>query len=123
MTDEQHGGQVFRQAWIDGVKKYYPGEPKAGYVAPWEDTPDWERAAAVAVYDQVSQFIQISSGATSRLSREQKGRFVALCWIAQIHKHLPDAKPSYTADWPDMPEWQRETDSDIFDAVAQATAV
>ncbi len=33
-------GRVFREAWIEGVRKHYPGEPKAGYVAPWEETPD-----------------------------------------------------------------------------------
>ncbi len=49
----------------------------------------------------------------------QKGRFVALCWIVQIFKHFPDPKPSYVADWADMPEWQRETDADIFERIEQ----
>ena len=76
-------GRIFREAWIAGVKRHYPGEPKPGYVTPWEETPDWERQSATAVYEQVHQFIDVSSGTTSKLSREQKGRFVALCWIAQ----------------------------------------
>jgi hypothetical protein len=42
---------------------------------------------------------------------------VALCWIAQIHKHIESPKPSYVADWEELPEWQRETDADIFEAV------
>lgn len=88
-------GRIFREAWIAGVTKHYPGEPKPGYVAPWEDTPDWERESAAAVYDQVRAFVEVSGGKTSKLSREQKGRFVALCWIAQIHRHIPDPKPSY----------------------------
>jgi hypothetical protein len=25
-----------------GVTRHYPGEPRAGYIAPWEETPDWE---------------------------------------------------------------------------------
>lgn len=112
-------GRVFREAWIAGVRKHYPGEPKAGYVAPWEETPDWERASAAAVYEQVSAFVETSGGATSKLTREQKGRFVALCWIAQIFKHFPDPKPSYVADWADMPEWQRETDADIFERIGR----
>ena len=37
-------GKIFREAWIAGVKKYYPGEPKAGYVTGWDDTSDWERS-------------------------------------------------------------------------------
>ena len=39
-------GKIFREAWIAGVNKHYPGEPKAGYVAPWDETPEWERHAA-----------------------------------------------------------------------------
>ncbi|NYE73276.1 hypothetical protein BKA15_004605 [Microlunatus parietis] len=26
-------------------------------------------------------------------------------------------KSGYVADWDDLPEWQRETDADIFDAI------
>ena len=104
MSNEQ--GRIFREAWIAGVTKHYPGEPKPGYVAPWEDTPDWERESAAAVYDQVRAFVEVSEGNTSKLSREQKGRFVALCWIAQIYRHIPDPKPSYVADWDDLPAWQ-----------------
>lgn len=113
-------GRVFRETWIAGVHKHYPGEPKPGYVAPWEETPDWERASAAAVYEQVRAFVEASDGATSKLTREQKGRFVALCWIGQIFKHFPDPKPSYVADWSDMSEWQRETDADIFERIEQA---
>ncbi|WP_237773889.1 hypothetical protein [Actinosynnema sp. ALI-1.44] len=110
-------GRVFREAWIAGVTKHYPGEPKASYITPWDDTPEWEQASAAAVYEQVRAFTEISDGNTARLTREQKGRFVATCWIAQIYKHIPDPKPAYVADWADMPEWQRETDSDIFEHI------
>lgn len=112
-------GRVFREAWIAGVRKHYPGEPKPGYVTPWDDTPEWERDSAAAVYEQVCQFIEAADGATAKLTREQKGRFVALCWIAQIFKHFPSPKASYVADWSDMPEWQQETDSDIFEHIEQ----
>ncbi|MEU4116591.1 hypothetical protein AB0F71_19120 [Kitasatospora sp. NPDC028055] len=114
MTED---GRIFREAWIAGVRKHFPGDPKPGYVSPWEETPDWERAAAAAVFGQVRDFITVSGGATSNLSREQKGRFVALCWIAQIHHRIADPKPAYTADWDDLPKWQQETDADIFEAV------
>ncbi|MCP2342738.1 hypothetical protein [Actinomadura rupiterrae] len=116
-TQQNEHGRVFREAWIAGVRKHFPGEPKPGYVADWDDTPDWERQAAGAVYNQVAHFVEIADGATRHLSREQKGRFVALCWIAQIHKHIPNPKPSYVADWDDMPSWQQETDSDIFEEI------
>lgn len=118
MTHEP--GRLFREAWIAGVRKHYPGEPKSGYVAPWEETPEWERACAAAVEGQVRDFLAVSGGHAARLSREQKGRFVATCWIAQIHRHITDPKPGYVADWAELPLWQRETDADIFEAVEQA---
>ncbi|WP_019633212.1 hypothetical protein [Actinomadura atramentaria] len=113
----EDAGRIFRQAWIDGVRKHFPGEPKPGYVAPWEEMPEWERDAARTVFCQVASFIEL--GATDAMTREQKGRFVALCWIAQVHKHLPHPKPSYVADWNDLPAWQRETDADIFETIAK----
>jgi hypothetical protein len=115
----EQGGRAFREAWISGVRKHYPGEPKPGYVTPWSNTPDWERQAASAVYGQVAEFVTVTGGATAKLTREQKGRFVALCWIAQIYKHIPEPKPSYVADWESLPEWQQQTDADIFEQIEQ----
>jgi hypothetical protein len=115
VTDEP--GRIFREAWITGVKKHYPGEPKPSYITPWEETPEWEQLAAAAVCDQVRGFIEISDGNNSKLTREQKGRFVAICWIAQIYKHIESPKPGYVADWEELPAWQRETDADIFEAI------
>jgi hypothetical protein len=109
---------VFREAWIAGVSKYYPGEPKPSYITPWEETP-WERASANAVYDQVRAFIDATDGNTAKLTRAQKGHFVALCWIGGIYKHVPTPKPAYVADWDELPEWQQETDADIFERIEQ----
>lgn len=120
MSVEQ--GRSFREAWIAGVRKHHPGEPRPAYVAPWDDTPDWERESAAAVYEQVRAFIVATNGATAKLTRAQKGRFVALCWIGQIFKHFPDPKPAYVADWDELPEWQQETDVDIFDDIEQAVS-
>ncbi|QUH02121.1 hypothetical protein HUO13_16165 [Saccharopolyspora erythraea] len=120
MSDEQ--GRIFREAWIAGVTKHYPGEPKPGYIASWDDTPDWERASAAAVYQQVHDFIVATDGNTAKLTREQKGRFVATCWIGQIYRHIPDPKPAYIADWADMPEWQKETEVDIFERIEAEVA-
>ncbi|GAA0482761.1 hypothetical protein ACFQ2B_05515 [Streptomyces stramineus] len=114
------GARVFREAWIEGVHRHFPGEPKPGYVTPWEDTPQWEREAAGAVYEQVRQFIQVSDSNTSKLSREQKGRFVATCWTAQMFKHFENPKPGYVADWTDLPAWQQETDADIFEVIEKS---
>jgi hypothetical protein len=114
-------GRVFREAWIAGVQQHYPGEPKTSYITPWEGTPEWERQSAAAVYEQVRTFVDVSAGNTAKLTREQKGRFVALCWIAQIYKHIREPKPAYVADWDELPEWQRETDADIFEQIEQQT--
>lgn len=115
----QEPGRIFREAWIEGVLKHFPGEPKPGYITPWEETPDWERASAAAVEEQVRTFVEASAGRTSKLTREQRGRFIAICWIAQIYRHIPDPKPSYVADWADLPAWQQETDADIFERIEQ----
>ncbi|MER6771636.1 hypothetical protein ACFVG1_11220 [Streptomyces bacillaris] len=114
------GARLFREAWIAGVRRHFPGEPKAGYVTPWDETPQWEREAAGAVYEQVRQFVEVSGGRTGRLTREQRGRFVAICWTAQMFRHFDDPKPGYVADWADLPAWQQETDADIFDAIETA---
>lgn len=121
-------GRVFRDAWIAGINRHFPGTPKPGYIATWDEMPEWEQQCASAVFEQVHALITASSGAASRLSREQKGRFVAICWITQIYKHIDEPKPGYVADWADLPDWQRETDADIFEQIdawttAQAESV
>jgi hypothetical protein len=113
------GGQIFREAWIAGVRKHYPGEPKPGYVTPWDETPEWERQSAAAVYGQVREFIRATDGRTAKLTRAQKARFIAVCWTGQIYRHFDDPKLSYVADWDELPEWQHETDADIFERIEQ----
>lgn len=118
----QTGGETFREAWIAGVKEHYPGEPKPAYICSWADMPEWEQQSAAAVYEQVRHFIQVSDGAAAKLTPTQKGRFVAVCWIAQIFKHFPDPKPAYVADWDDIPDWQRATDAGIFEHIERQLA-
>jgi hypothetical protein len=119
VSPEPDGGRIFRQAWIDGVRKHFPGEPKAGYVAGWEDTPGWERQSAAAVYDQVRAFLDVTEGNAAKLTRVQKGQFISSCWTGQIYRHFPDPKPSYVAEWADQPEWQHNTNADIFERIEQ----
>jgi hypothetical protein len=119
---DDRAGRAFREAWIAGVKRHYPGEPKSGYIAAWEETPTWERESAAAVHTQVRTFLEVTGGRAAKLTRAQKGQFVALCWIGQIYKHFADPKPAYVAPWDDLPEWQQETDADIFERIEQAVA-
>jgi hypothetical protein len=121
MSDDANG-RFFRDAWISGVKAHYPGEPKPSYITAWDGMPDWERSSAAAVFDQVAAFIAATDGRTSRLTQEQKGRFVATCWIGQIYKHIADPKPAYVADWSELPTWQQQTDIDIFEAIERIFA-
>ena len=119
---EAQPGRIFRDAWIAGVIAHHPGEIKPSYVASWDELPEWERTAAAAVYGQVAGFVAAAVGATSKLSREQKGRFVALCWLGQVLAHRKDLAPDQVADWDDLPEWRQETDADIFEAIEEAEA-
>lgn len=96
-----------------------PASLKPSYIAPWEETPGWERNSAAAVCEQVQAFIGLTEGNAAKLTRAQKGCFVALCWIGQMYKHFPDPKPNYVADWNDLPQWQQETDADIFERIEQ----
>src|SRR5690242_17395712 len=116
-NEQEQAGRFFRSAWITGVTTHYPGTPKPGYIAPWEEMQTWEQQSAIAVYEQVRQFVQVTGGQVSKLNREQKGRFVCLCWIGQIFKHFDQPKASYIADWEQLPTWQQETDADIFEAI------
>ncbi|MGW2569731.1 helix-turn-helix transcriptional regulator [Streptomyces sp. NPDC001537] len=100
---------------------YGHGWPSCCYITPWDETPEWERQAARAVFDQVRQFLDLSDRHASRLTREQKSRFVATCWTAQMYKPFDNPKPGYVADWPDLPDWQWETDADIFEAIEDAS--
>ncbi|GIF19612.1 hypothetical protein BJ973_006657 [Actinoplanes tereljensis] len=110
-------GKIFREAWIAGVNKHYPGEPKAGYVAPWDETPEWERHSAAAVYQLIAELLRISEGAARRLTRVQKSQFVAASWTAQIFLRIDNPKPAYVAPWEALPTWQQEVDADIFESI------
>jgi hypothetical protein len=116
---DDSAGRAFRKAWIAGIKRHHPGDPKPSYITAWEQTPQWEQESAEAVYVQVRAFLEATSGQAAKLTRAQKGQFVALCWIGQIYKHFADPKPAYVADWNDLPQWQQETDADIFERIEQ----
>ena len=117
--NEEKNGRIFREAWIAGVNKYYPGTPKPGYISPWEEMAEWEQLAAIAVYGKVKAFIQagLQSTPPAHIAPEQGGRFIGEAWNVQVYRHIPNPKPGYVADWDDLPEWQRQTDIGIFEAI------
>jgi hypothetical protein len=112
-------GRLVRAAWIAGVKRHFPGEPKASYVAPWEEMPDWERTIVVALYEQVGGVVAAGArnGQPVRLTPEQGGRLVRLVWVQQVYKHFSDPKDTYVQAWEHMPEWERQTDTEMFAAI------
>ena len=110
-------GEIFREAWIAGVNKHFPGEPKAAYVAPWEETPEWEQQSAAAVYQLVAELLRVSEGAARHLTRVQKSQFVAASWTSQVLLRIERPKPSYVPPWETLPAWQREIDADIFEFI------
>jgi len=118
MVDPEVAGRLVRQAWIDGVNKYFPGVPKQSYIAPWEEIGEWERAIVIEIFNQVEAFLQ-SGESSQQLSREQGGRLVRFIWIVQVYRRIPEPKASYVCSWEEMPEWEREADMDMFSAIEQ----
>jgi hypothetical protein len=114
-------GRLFREAWIRGVHSHFPGTPKPGSIAPWDEMPEWEQQAAIAVYARVRALILagFEQEPPARLTPEQGGRYVSEAWNVQVYRHVPNPKPGYVADWEDLPSWQRATDRDIFVAIEQ----
>ncbi len=119
MLNREEGGRFFREAWIAGVKKHFPGTPKPSYVAPWESTPDWEKEIVTEIYAQMQALVQAGtqSGQITRLNREQGGRVIRLAWIGQVYKHIPNPKSSYVCNWEEIPSWEQEVDMDIFEMI------
>lgn len=119
MFNREEGGRFFREAWIAGVKKHFPGTPKPGYIAPWESTPDWEKEIVTEIFAQMQALIQAGAqdGQETRLNREQGGRVIRIAWIGQVYKHIPDPKPSYVCNWEEMTSWEQEVDMDIFETI------
>jgi hypothetical protein len=120
--DREQGGRFFREAWITGVHKHYPGTPKPGYIAPWEEMPDWEKEIVTELYQQMQALVLAGTGSTpvTRLTKEQGGRVIRIGWIGQVYKHIPNPKPAYVCDWEEMSSWEQEVDMDIFEAIEEA---
>ncbi|MFI9393723.1 hypothetical protein [Streptomyces bauhiniae] len=111
------GARLFREAWIAGVRRHFPGEPEPGFVTPWEDVPEWQREVSGIVASRIQGLMELSEGNAARLSREQKGRFVAICWATEVSDQLDEPDPAEIAEWPDLPLWHRETVADVFEAL------
>ena len=119
---QPEGGRFFRDAWMRGIEKYYPGNPPSASISDWEALDQWEQNSAVAVYDVVQHFVLatgfVAVGASSLpLSQEQKGRFVHTCWLASIFNHVAQPGEEDTVAWEDLPAWQQQVYAYIFDDI------
>src|SRR5579872_5783953 len=108
------GGRFFRDRWIDLVKRHYPGTPPSKELRPWEDLEPWEQENAIKVYGLVQHLAWTVGWPIDGLSREQKGRFVYRCMIAQVWKRTPQYEEAHPVDWNELPTWQQESYADIF---------
>jgi hypothetical protein len=119
-ADREAAGRLFRTAWVEGVGRHYPGTPRPGHLAAWEELSDWERDSSVTVADQIARFVLAAGGRTSRLTRAQRGQFVVTCWIAQVHRHVAEPSVAAITPWEELPEWQRQTVAHVFDVLERA---
>jgi hypothetical protein len=51
--------------------------------------------------------------------QEQKGRFVAIGWNAQLYQYVAQPKARSVDDGETWPDWQREPDATLCEAVEQ----
>lgn len=122
--EQEKGGRFFREQWIAGVKKHYPGTAKPGYIVPWEEMQMWEQQAALSVYEQVHAFVHagFQQENSVHLSREQTGRLVSALWNVEVYRNYPEKpKVGYVAPYDELPVWQQETDADIYAAIETQT--
>jgi hypothetical protein len=120
--DREAAGRLLRTAWVEGVERHHPGRPGEGHLSPWDELADWERDGASTVAEQIAQFVVAAQGRTGRLTRAQRGQFVATCWIAQVHRHFSEPRLSSIIPWEELPEWQQQTDAHVFDVIERAVA-
>ncbi|HXR65409.1 MAG TPA: hypothetical protein VN729_05785 [Ktedonobacteraceae bacterium] len=100
------GGRFFQDQWIYLVIKYCPNNPPSEKLLQWEDLEPWEQENALKVYELVQHLAWTVGWPIDGLSREQKGRFVHTCQIAQVWKCAPPREEIALNDWNQLPVWK-----------------
>ncbi|MFD8672168.1 hypothetical protein ACFV1A_03695 [Streptomyces seoulensis] len=49
------GARLFREAWIAGVRRHFPGEPDPAEPAEWPDLPLWHRETVADVFEALEK--------------------------------------------------------------------
>jgi hypothetical protein len=115
--NEEQGWLLTRQAWIEGVKEYFPGTPKASYVKPWAEMDTWEQEAVKLLYQHVRSVILPILKQGIVISRKHGGYLVCSIWNILMFQLLHDPKPSYIKHFNELDEWQQKTDIKMFEAI------
>jgi hypothetical protein len=115
----EHQARLLRQAWIRGVEQYYPGEPKAGYIAEWDNIAEWEREALRQLYSHVRNIVEPALKNGVAIPAEHGGHLVSSVWNILMFQLLKEPKPSYVKHFNQLDEWQQKTDIAMFEAIVQ----
>ena len=117
MTTEDIAAKRVRQAWIDGVKEYYPGEPKASYILPWGEMSSWEQEAVRLLTQHVQSILIPLAAQNIQIPREHGGYLVCAIWNTLMFQLLLEPKPSYVKHFDQLDEWQQKADIKMFEAI------
>ena len=52
-TISEETGRTFREAWIAGVRRHFPGEPKPGYIADWDQLSGWQQQTDADIFEYI----------------------------------------------------------------------
>ena len=113
----REGGRFFQDQWIRLVKEHCPDHLRAEKLLPWEDLELWEQENAVKAYELVQHLAWTVGWPIDGLNREQKGRFVHTCLMAQVWKRAPQRKSIALSDWNQLPTWQQQVYADLFEMI------
>ncbi|SRR5258707_206782 len=119
MTIEDVAAKRVRQAWIDGVKEYYPGDPKASYILPWNEMTAWEQEAVRLLTQYIQAILAPLATQGLRLPREHGGYLVCSVWNTLMFQLLREPKASYVKHFNQLDEWQQKTDIKMFEAIEE----
>lgn len=117
MIEQDTAARRVRQAWIDGVKEYYPGEPKASYILPWNEMASWEQEAVRLLTQHVLAILTPLAEQNVRLPREHGGYLVCSVWNTLMFQLLHEPKESYVKHFNQLDSWQQRTDIKMFEAI------
>ncbi|MEU9047953.1 MULTISPECIES: hypothetical protein [unclassified Kitasatospora] len=53
----EDGGRIFREARIAGVCKHLPGDPKPGYITPWDELPKWQQETDADIFETIERTV------------------------------------------------------------------